>query len=119
MMKVYAFDVDETLESSGGPISTSELKRLRDAGHIVGIIGNTFGYINKVIDWHKTITFFNITYTFKHVQLIYIKQKIKAQEYIFIGNTTPSNSPYSDRTEAEQAQWTFIDANDYNPDDHI
>jgi hypothetical protein len=32
-MKVYAFDVDETLDISGGPIPLSRVAELRDAGH--------------------------------------------------------------------------------------
>ena len=35
MPKVYAFDVDETLDISNGPIPVQALKDLRDQGHIV------------------------------------------------------------------------------------
>ena len=39
-MVVYAFDVDETLEVSKGPVKLSDLVKLREHGHIVGLCGN-------------------------------------------------------------------------------
>ena len=35
-MVVYAFDVDETLEVSRGPVNPFDLIKLREHGHIVG-----------------------------------------------------------------------------------
>ena len=39
-MIVYAFDVDETLELSAGPIPMRALSDLHLAGHAVGLCGN-------------------------------------------------------------------------------
>ena len=39
-MKIYAFDVDDTLEVSGGPISIVSVGSLKAQGHIVGLNGN-------------------------------------------------------------------------------
>ena len=39
-MVVYAFDVDETLEISKGPVKMVDLVKLREHGHIVGLCGN-------------------------------------------------------------------------------
>ena len=39
-MKIYAFDVDDTLEVSGGPISILSVGSLKPQGHIVGLNGN-------------------------------------------------------------------------------
>jgi hypothetical protein len=39
-MVVYAFDVDETLEVSNGPVKLLDLAKLREQGHIVGLCGN-------------------------------------------------------------------------------
>jgi len=39
-MVVYAFDVDETLEVSKGPVKLFDLVKLRAHGHIVGLCGN-------------------------------------------------------------------------------
>jgi hypothetical protein len=40
---VYAFDVDETLEVSKGPVKLADLVTLREHGHIVGLCGNCDG----------------------------------------------------------------------------
>ena len=42
-MKIYAFDVDDTLEVSGGPISIVSVGNLKPEGHIVGLNGNSIG----------------------------------------------------------------------------
>ena len=39
-MNIYAFDVDDTLDVSGGPISVVSLGGLKSQGHIVGLNGN-------------------------------------------------------------------------------
>ena len=39
-MKIYAFDVDDTLEVSGGPVSIESVRSLKSEGHIVGLNGN-------------------------------------------------------------------------------
>ena len=42
-MKIYAFDVDDTLEVSGGPVSIVSVGSLKAEGHIVGLNGNWAG----------------------------------------------------------------------------
>src|SRR6266705_4721588 len=37
---VYAFDVDETLEVSKGPVKLADLVKLREHGHVAGLCGN-------------------------------------------------------------------------------
>jgi hypothetical protein len=39
-MKIYAFDVDDTLEVSGGPISIASVGSPKPQGHVVGLNGN-------------------------------------------------------------------------------
>jgi len=56
-MKVYAFDVDETLDISGGPIPLSRVAELRDAGHIVGICGNFAVVTLQVPTWASLFSF--------------------------------------------------------------
>jgi hypothetical protein len=36
-MKLYAFDVDDTLEISNGPVRLADIQALRNSGHIVGL----------------------------------------------------------------------------------
>ena len=42
-MKIYAFDVDDTLEVSSGPVSILSVGSLKAEGHIVGLNGNWAG----------------------------------------------------------------------------
>ena len=35
-MKLYAFDVDDTLEISNGPVRLADMQALRNSGHIIG-----------------------------------------------------------------------------------
>ena len=51
-MAVYAFDVDETLEVSKGPVKLVDLVKLREHGHIVGLCGNWAMVTLHCPDWH-------------------------------------------------------------------
>lgn len=118
-MIVFAFDVDETLECSGGNIGLEDMDSLRRRGHIVGICGNKHVFVRHVFNWQQYISFMNVNYNFKHVFLQYLKNIIKgAEHYIFIGNECPSNSPYSDKAEAELAGWEFIEASEFKVTDY-
>lgn len=55
--KVYAFDVDECMETSNGPVTVQMLKDLRKEGHIIGICGALCRFLQKVPDWHEVISF--------------------------------------------------------------
>ena len=119
-MIVFAFDVDETLQCSGGSITLNDMMLLRKAGHIVGICGNKHVFVGCVYNWQNYVSFMNVVYHFKHAFLQYLKDIIKgADKYIFVGNAEPSNSPYSDRVEAELAGWVFVEAVEFKVDDYI
>ena len=51
-MKIYAFDVDDTLEVSGGPVSIVSVGSLKAEGHIVGLNGNWAVVVQSVPLWH-------------------------------------------------------------------
>jgi len=55
--KVYAFDVDETLEVSAGPIKIQSLVELYEEGHCVGICGNWAQLIRSAVGWNTVISF--------------------------------------------------------------
>ena len=40
-MVLYAFDVDQTLWLSGGPIRPADLMELRNSGHLLGSAGTS------------------------------------------------------------------------------
>jgi hypothetical protein len=54
-MKIYAFDVDDTLDASGGPVSILSVRSLRDQGHIVGFNGNWAVVVQAVPLWHRFV----------------------------------------------------------------
>ena len=56
-MKIYAFDVDDTLEFSGGPISIVNVGNLKAQGHIVGLNGNWAAMVQTVPVWHRIFSF--------------------------------------------------------------
>ena len=56
-MNIYAFDVDDTLDVSGGPISVVSLGGLKSQGHIVGLNGNWAVVVQSVPLWHSIFSF--------------------------------------------------------------
>ena len=56
-MVLYAFDVDETLEVSKGPVKLFDLVKLREHGHIVGLCGNWAMVTLHYPDWHHICSF--------------------------------------------------------------
>lgn len=120
-MKVYAFDVDETLEVSNGPVTVRMMIDLRNEGHVVGLCGNWGRFFQVVPDWYHLIQFFNYGQV-KNVFLWEIKNWIKAEEYIMVGNVGPLdartfNLPQSggsdDLSQSRGAGWRFISEKDF------
>lgn len=117
-MKVYAFDVDECLEISRGPVTLKMLEELREQGYIVGICGNMHVFCS-VPDWHRRVSFLGQGYLQKHMFLHGLKANIKADDYVMVGNipgelnslgvVTNSN----DKAEAEHVGWRFIKEDDF------
>jgi hypothetical protein len=56
-MKVYAFDVDETLYLSHGPVQWEALVALRAEGHVLGLCGNWAAVTLQVPEWHRVLSF--------------------------------------------------------------
>ena len=56
-VKLYAFDVDETLELSGGPVRLADVVRLRKDGHIVGLCGNWAVVTRSWPEWFEFFSF--------------------------------------------------------------
>ena len=116
-MKVYAFDVDDTLEVSNGPVTIKMIVDLRNQGHVVGLCGNWQVFIQCVPEWYKLIQFLNYGQV-KNVALFELKRMIPgADEYIMVGNVGPLDSktwgvPQSggsdDMSQAKGADWRFI-----------
>jgi len=106
-MKIYAFDVDDTLDVSGGPVSLAQLARLRLNGHVVGLCGNYAVFCQKVKEWHRLISFIGAIGTSKAAFLSNLKVFLRPYDsYVMVGNEI-------DKIEAHNAGWEFVYAEDF------
>lgn len=131
-MKVYAFDVDECLETSNGPVTVPMLKELRGQGHVLGICGNLSAFLPRVIDWHEFISFtmnfdFGINPSYglglvpKAIWLHCFQHTAfpNADEYVMVGNVFGEKNSLGivcgshDSIAAAQAGWRFIKEDDF------
>lgn len=109
-MKIYCFDVDDTLSCGGppGPVPLEELERLRESGHMVGICGN-FSAVTRDAEWAQTfINFFGPMQMSKPDFLWQVRQFVQATEYIFVGNILGVTGGSDDKGSAAKAGWRFI-----------
>lgn len=128
-MKVYAFDVDETLEISNGPVTLQMMKDLRVQGHIVGLCGNLTKFCCEVSGWQHLISF---TMNFDTVTVlggllpkeVYLRafREVNfpiAEEYIMVGNVFGAKNSLGhvcgsqDSLAAERSGWRFIKEDDF------
>ncbi len=138
MPKVYAFDVDECLETSNGPVTVAMLRELRSAGHILGICGNLSAFLPRCPGWYQFISFttnFDLgacgpefcgwairhnlipkavwLHSFQHHAFP------GAEEYVMVGNVFGAKIALGvvcgshDDVAAQQAGWRFIKEDDF------
>jgi hypothetical protein len=110
-MNIYAFDVDETLEVSAGPIQITRLRELAKE-HVVGLCGNWALFVNSVPDWHRFISFVGPMEMTKEAFLDQLATHIKADNYFMIGNILGISGASDDKGAAEKAGWQFIKENE-------
>jgi hypothetical protein len=107
-MKVYAFDVDETLSIAGGPVTVDQLVELRKRGDLVFICGNWAKFVASVNPWIHVVNGMNIGAPSKHLFLQEIKRYISAEEYVLVGNEAQG-----DYLHAQIADWVFVEARNF------
>jgi len=111
-MKVYAFDVDETLYLSHGPVQWEALVALRAEGHVLGLCGNWAAVTLQVPEWHRVLSFIgpSLIGTDKAHFLAVIKQYVPAEEHVMVGNDHSLRAYASpdDRGAADAAGWRFL-----------
>lgn len=112
-MKVYAFDVDETLEISAGPVKLADMMQLRVDGHIVGVCGNMGAFCQRISGWQHLISFLGQGLIPKDQFLAHLKINIVADEYIMVGNIIGVSGASDDKGAAERAGWRFIKESDF------
>jgi hypothetical protein len=105
---VYAFDVDDTLEVSNGPVKMRDLVTLREQGHIVGLCGNWAVVTMHYPDWHRVCSFVGPCGIEKHDFLRELRRHVVAADYVLVGNVLGVSGASDDRGAAQQAGWRFI-----------
>lgn len=119
---IYAFDCDETLEISGGPIPLSALMQLRIEGHIVGICGNWAVLTQHYPGWQHLVSFISVpiwmepngtTPSEKAVFLAMLKAYTPADDYVMVGNIMGVSGVSDDQGAAARAGWRFIKESDF------
>jgi hypothetical protein len=112
-MKIYAFDVDDTLEVSRGPISIASVGSLKLQGHIVGLNGNWAVVVQRVPIWHRIFSFVGPMEMAKDSFLNQLKTYIPADDYIMVGNIKGISGASDDQGAAKLARWRFIKESDF------
>jgi hypothetical protein len=112
-MKIYAFDVDDTLQVSGGPVSIVSVGRLKGEGHIVGLNGNWAVVVQLVPLWHRIFSFIGPMEMRKDVFLKQLKTYVPADDYIMVGNMKCVSGSSDDQAAAYLAGWRFIKESDF------
>jgi hypothetical protein len=107
-MNLYAFDVDDTLELSDGPISIASLRALLAEGHILGLCGNYAVVTQQLPDWHRIFSFLGPMEMSKASFLSQLAAYVPADEYILVGNDPAEFGVSDDRYSAWVANWRFI-----------
>jgi hypothetical protein len=107
-MKIFAFDVDQTLEISEGPVPIAALAALRDEGHVVGLCGNWALVVRGVPKWPRLVSFLGPIACTKAEQLAQLKQYVPADDYVMVGNDPAIFGDSPDREAAAEAGWRFL-----------
>ncbi len=112
-MRIYAFDVDDTLEVSGGPISIASVGSLKHQGHILGLNGNWAVVVQTVPLWHRIFSFIGPMEMSKDIFLNQLKTYIRADDYVMVGNIKGISGASDDEGAAYLAGWRFIKETDF------
>ena len=112
-MKIYAFDVDDTLEVSGGPVSILSVSNLKPEGHILGLNGNWAVVVQSVLLWHRIFSFIGPMEMSKDIFMKQLKTYIRADDYVMVGNIKDVSGASDDEGAANLAGWRFIKETDF------
>ena len=112
-MNIYAFDVDHTLDCSGGPVPCAALLQLRRDGHIVGICGNFAVAFARAPELVKVCNFFGQMEMSKAAFLRQISTYVQADKYVMVGNDRRYFGESMDVEAAREAGWDFIREYDF------
>ena len=113
-MRIYAFDVDHTLDLSDGPVSLGTIIDLRrTTGAIVGLCGNWALVTRHVPGWHEIFSFVGPMDIPKAGMLLQIRRYCPADDYVMVGNDPRLYGNSDDIAAAVEAGWRFIREYDF------
>ena len=112
-MNIYAFDVDETLNVSAGPVSLASIDEVKRRGDIVGLNGNWAVVVQTVPLWHRLFSFIGPMEMSKEIFLKQLKTYIRADDYVMVGNIKGISGASDDEGAAGSAGWRFIKESDF------
>lgn len=111
--KLYAFDVDHTLEVSAGPIKLNDIVTLCQEGHIAGLCGNFAMVTRQVENWHMFFSFIGPMFMKKHEFLTQLRLYVGGvYDHILVGNIG-ENGESQDKMAAQEAGFRFIKEIDF------
>jgi glycosyltransferase involved in cell wall biosynthesis len=111
--KVYAFDVDDTLEVSHGPVTIRMMQELATDGHKVGLCGNWKVFLDKVPQLASLLAFCGPHGIPKEDFLRAVKGHHQADDHIMVGNVPGVSGASDDIGAAKKAGWKFIREMDF------
>ena len=112
-MKIYAFDVDETLEVGGGPVTIESVVELHSCGHAVGLCGNYAVTVRVWEQWHRVVNFLGPMEMPKDAFLRQLKTYVPCEEVIMVGNVLGVSGSSDDAGAAQRAGVRFIKESDF------
>jgi hypothetical protein len=113
MARIYAFDVDDTIEQLAGPVTLAALEELRAAGHVIGLCGNWAAFCRRFPDWWRLVSFMNVS-TSKEALLVELRAQLPDyDDYILVGNIPGVSGASDDSGAAARAGWRFIKESDF------
>ena len=114
-VKVYAFDVDDTLEVSNGPVTMASVLQLRQEGNIVGLCGNFEPVIRVLgqLKQHDPFSFVWLMDIPKESFLRALRGVLPAEDYVMVGNIFGLSGGSDDAGAAERAGFRFIKESDF------
>ena len=101
-MRLYAFDVDDTLEISNGPVRLADMQALRNPG------GNWGFFTRSVPNWYNHVSFIGPMRLTKTDYLIELRTYVFAESYVMVGNDPRIFGASDDATAAREAGFRFI-----------
>lgn len=112
-MKCYAFDVDETLEVSAGPVTFQSLADLLNEGHILGLCGNWAVVTQRIKNWHRLFSFIGPMEMTKEAFLIQLQTYVPCEEIVMVGNIKGVTGRSDDEGAAKRVGVRFIMEKDF------